>query len=154
MRKFLSVTLAAVAVLAMTTSAGAKEVSAELTVEVPGIVSQTTNATVYDDGTRLVQVASFANCPDGWVCLWASQNYTGAMIQFQDRGVWLNLSAYGFNDTAESWRNRTNDDARVAAGAGGAGDMRCLGQNNGYSTFGTFNDQASSIRIYKVNDIC
>ena len=97
---------------------------------------------------------SFGECPDGWVCLWSGTNYSGTMVKFQTRGVWINLGPLGFNDDAESWRNRTNDDARVAEGTGGAGDLRCLKANTDGPSFGTFNNLASSIRIYTVNTIC
>ncbi len=103
---------------------------------------------------KVMKRAGFNDCPDGWVCLWSSMGWSGTMVQFQDRGVWTNLSGYGFNDTARSWRNRTADDARVAENTSGGGDLRCLGQNDSGTTFGTFNDMASSIRIYTTSTIC
>lgn len=152
MRVLRSMALAVAALGVLTATATGSDESEAL--GAPQVVSQTASTTTFDDGTRLIQAASFASCADGWVCLWSGQNYSGSLLQLQDRGYWINLGNYFFNDTAESWRNRTNDDARVAAGTGGAGDMRCLGANSANSTFGTYNDQASSIRIYKVNDIC
>jgi len=110
--------------------------------------------TTYSDGNQVVEIASFSECPDGWVCIWEHSNYEGRMLQFQDRGFWQDLSAYNFNDKASSWRNRINQDARLSQHAGGGGNLLCMQPNSSSSTMGGFNDEASSIRLYKTSDVC
>jgi hypothetical protein len=110
--------------------------------------------TTYSDGNKVVEAATFSECPDGWVCIWQHTNYEGRMLQFQDRGYWQNLSVYEFNDKASSWRNRINQDARLSEHADGGGALLCMQPNSSSSSMGGFNDLASSIRLYKTADVC
>lgn len=120
----------------------------------PVPVSVAGKVTTYSDGNRVVEAASFNECPDGWVCLWEHSNYEGRMLQFQDRGFWQSLSAYNFNDKASSWRNRINQDARLSQHANGEGSLLCMQPNSSSSSMGGFNDLASAIRLYKTSDVC
>lgn len=125
----------------------------------PTAVSATTNSkgqsvTTYSDGSKVVTAASFGDCPDGWVCLWTDANYSGRMLQFQDRGNWQNLTAWSFNDETSSWRNRTNDDAKLAQHLEGGGNQVCMQPNSSNSMLTGFNDEATSIRIFKTSTVC
>jgi hypothetical protein len=126
---------------------------------IPTAVSTTTNSkgqsvTTYSDGSQVVTAASFSDCPDGWVCLWTDANYSGRMLQFQDRGLWQNLTAWSFNDETSSWRNRTNDDAKLAQHLDGGGNQVCMQPNSSNSMLTGFNDEATSIRIFKTSTVC
>jgi hypothetical protein len=125
-----------------------------LTAAAPEVVSSTSNVTTYSDGNKVVEIASFSECPDGWVCIWEHSNYEGRMLQFQDRGYWQDLSAYNFNDKASSWRNRINQDARLSEHSGGGGALLCMQPNSSSSSMGGWNDIASSIRLFKTSDVC
>ncbi|HET9163424.1 MAG TPA: peptidase inhibitor family I36 protein [Solirubrobacterales bacterium] len=120
----------------------------------PHIVSSSGGVTTYSDGAKVVEPASFNDCPDGWVCLWENKEYSGRMLEFQDRGFWQNLTDYGFNDQTTAWRNRTNDDARLAEDINGGGERICLQPNSSNSQLSGFNDKASSIIIYKTATVC
>lgn len=118
--------------------------------------------TIFADGSVAVAAGAETNafnaCPQGWVCLWSNPQFLGEMIAFRDRAVWLNLGAYGFNDDAESWRNRTGDDAKLAKHATGnanfPGQVVCLDNNSSSPSLGGFNNDASAIRITNGANIC
>jgi hypothetical protein len=112
------------------------------------------SVTAYSDGALVVAPAAFNDCPDGWVCIWEDKDYSGRMLQFQDRGFWQDLTAYNFNDKTTSWRNRTNDDAKLAQHTGGLGTQICLQPNSSNSQLTGFNDEASSIKIFKTATVC
>jgi Peptidase inhibitor family I36 len=131
---------------------GESESAAPAAAPVPVTVSG--KVTTFSDGNKVVEIASFNECPDGWVCIWEHSNYEGRMLQFQDRGFWQNLSAYNFNDKASSWRNRINQDARLSQHADGEGALLCMQPNSSSSSMGGFNDLASAIRLYKTSDVC
>jgi len=149
------VLLAVVAVLGVISSvAVASEESSA-----PTVVSSTTSSvgqsvTTFSDGAKLVTPASFNECPDGWVCLWEDKEYSGRMLEFQSRGFWQNLTDYGFNDKTTAWRNRTNDDAKLAQDINGGGGQICLQPNSSNSLLTGFNDLASSIIIFKTATVC
>jgi hypothetical protein len=156
-----SILLAVLSVLAVCSGiAPAAEVApAPGAAATPTAVSVTTNSqgqsvTTYSDGSKVVTAASFGDCPDGWVCLWTDSNYSGRMLQFQDRGSWQNLTAWSFNDEASSWRNRTNDDAKLAQNLEGGGNQVCMQPNSSNSMLTGFNDEATSIRIFKTSTVC
>ena len=153
MRFFKCLTIALCALgLAANGALAAEEPSAAA--QAPEVVSSTATVTTYSDGNMVVEIAAFNDCPDGWVCIWEHSNYEGRMLQFQDRGFWQDLSAYNFNDKASSWRNRINQDARLSQHAGGGGNLLCMQPNSSSSTMGGFNDEASSIRLFKTSDVC
>ncbi|MGH3690499.1 MAG: peptidase inhibitor family I36 protein [Microbacterium sp.] len=113
---------------------------------------------VYDHGSVIVSpavVASFHDCPSGYVCLFAGTNWQGDMVQFNSCCSWNNLSAYGFNNTASSWRNRLSVDAQLAMDPGGAGTKLCL-NNGSYSSSmpGGWDNVASSIRVRDAGSYC
>jgi len=107
---------------------------------------------VYPDGVVVVPagvgIEAFDSCPSGKVCLFADPNWAGNMVQFSTCCAWVNLSNYGFNNTASSWRNRLNVDAQIADGAGGVSPRLCL-NNGSYSSSmpSGWNNAASSIRV-------
>jgi hypothetical protein len=76
------------------------------------------------------------------------------MLEFQSRGFWQNLTDYGFNDKTTAWRNRTNDDAKLAQDINGGGGQICLQPNSSNSLLTGFNDLASSIIIFKTATVC
>ena len=71
---------------------------------------------------------SFDSCPAGFACLFANTGWGGTMVAFSTCCAWNNLSAYGFDDTASSWRNRLSVDAQIAMSAGGVRDQALPGQ--------------------------
>ena len=76
------------------------------------------------------------------------------MLQFQDRGYWQDLTAYNFNDQASSWRNRINQDAKLSQHIQGGGTQVCMQPNSSNSQLTGFNDEASSIKLFKTADVC
>lgn len=153
--------IAAVCVLAAMTSAAfaAEGESAPATGVVPTAVSAITTPTgksviTYSDGNIVIAPAAFGDCEDGWVCIWEHANYAGRMLQFQDRGYWQDLTAYNFNDQASSWRNRINQDAKLSQHIQGGGTQVCMQPNSSNSQLTGFNDEASSIKLFKTADVC
>lgn len=113
---------------------------------------------VYEGGNVVVVPAAadvFDSCPSGWVCLFANTNWLGDMIQISSCCAWDNLSAYGFDNSASSWRNRKNVDAQIATGSGGGGSKLCL-NNNDYSSSmpAGWDNVASSIRVRDAGTYC
>jgi hypothetical protein len=113
---------------------------------------------VYEGGAVVVVPAaaeSFDSCPDGKVCLFQNANWSGAMIQFTSCCAWENLSAYGFNNIASSWRNRKNVDAQIADGTGGASPRLCLNDNDFAGSMPAgWDNVASSIRVRDAGTYC
>jgi hypothetical protein len=113
---------------------------------------------LYEGGTVIVVPAaaeSFDSCPSGWVCLFASTSWQGSMIQFSSCCSWDNLSGYGFNNIASSWRNRKNVDAQIAIDAGGGGSKLCLNNNDSAGSMPAgWDDVASSIRVRDAGTYC
>jgi hypothetical protein len=107
---------------------------------------------VYDGGDVIVvpanEVEGFDSCPTGYVCLFANTSWQGTMVQFRSCCAWSNLSSYGFNDMASSWRNRLSVDAQLAKDANGGGATLCL-NNGGYASSmpSGWDNSASSIRV-------
>lgn len=98
---------------------------------------------------------SFDSCPNGYVCLFEDVNWGGSLIQLSSCCAWNNLSAYGFDNLASSWRNRKNVDAQIATGSGGGGSRLCL-NNNSYSSSmpGGWDNVASSLRVRDASTYC
>lgn len=123
-------------------------------IQAPHAIETSAGVTTFSDGVKVYEVAAYSDCPNGWVCIWEHANYGGRMLQFQDRGYWQNLTAYGFNDQASSWRNRINQDARLAEHINGGGRRICMQPNSANPQLAWFNDLASSIRLYKTSTVC
>ena len=114
---------------------------------------------VYEGGAVVVVPAlgieSFDSCLTGYVCLFANTSWQGTMVQFNSCCAWNNLSGYGFNETASSWRNRLSVDAQLAKNAGGAGDKLCLNNGSYASSMpGGWDNSASSIRVRDGSGYC
>lgn len=113
---------------------------------------------VYEGGKVVVVPAageSFDSCPTGNVCLFFDSNWQGDMVLFSSCCAWNNLSNYGFNNSASSWRNRKNVDAQLAMDAGGGGSKLCLNNNDYSSTMpGGWDNSASSIRVRDAGTYC
>lgn len=130
----------------------------------PTVVLKSDGAVLFDDGVVVAEPGDdgetdgFGSCPQTWVCLWSNTNYVGQMIAFQKRATWLNLGAYGFNNDAESWRNRTNDDAKLSkywtGNSNHPGQTVCLNNNSSSASLGSFGNTASSIRVTNGGGIC
>lgn len=102
-----------------------------------------------------VGTQSFDSCPVGNVCLFANVSWTGNMVTFSSCCGWNNLSAFGFDNTASSWRNRLSVDAQLAKDPGGGGAKLCL--NNGSfagSMPAGWDNSASSIRVRDAGSYC
>lgn len=151
-----------IAVMAFASAAGSAASADESEDPTPSsiyAVSTTFNGeqeiTTYSDGSKVLDPASFNECPDGWVCLWKDINYEGRMLQFQTRGEWQSLvNPWNFNDETSSWRNRTNDDAKLSWNAGGGEPHLCMQPNSSASAMGGWNDQATEIKIFKTSTVC
>jgi hypothetical protein len=149
----------ALAVIASAALAAENESTPAAAAGAPSIVATTTtpagkSVTTYSDGNIVVAPAVFSDCPDGWVCIWEDANYSGRMLQFQDRGFWQDLTAYNFNDKTSSWRNRINQDAKLSEDIGGGGTQICMQPQSSNSLLTGFNDKASSIKLFKTADVC
>jgi hypothetical protein len=102
-----------------------------------------------------IEILSFDSCPSGYVCLFANTNWQGTMVQFNSCCAWNNLSAYGFNNTASSWRNRLSVDAQIAKDPDGGGSRLCL-NNGAYASSmpSGWDNSASSIRVRDAASYC
>jgi len=113
---------------------------------------------VYEGGSVVVVPAagdSFDSCLSGWVCLFASTNWQGDMVQLSSCCAWNNLSDYGFNNTASSWRNRLSVDAQLAKDASGGGARLCLNNGSYASSMPSgWDSAASSIRVRDASTYC
>lgn len=113
---------------------------------------------IYEGGSVVLVPAppgAFDSCPSGWVCLFEDANWQGNMLQFNSCCAWNNLSAFGFDNIASSWRNRMSVDAQIAKNAGGGGVILCL--NNGASSSSMpagWDNNASSIRGRNSSTVC
>ena len=98
---------------------------------------------------------SFDSCPAGFACLFANTGWGGTMVAFSTCCAWNNLSAYGFDNAASSWRNRLSVDAQLAMGAGGGGTKLCLGNSASASSMPAgWDNAASSIRVRNSGAYC
>lgn len=114
---------------------------------------------VYQGGDVVVvpgiDIETFDSCPSGWVCLFADATWQGDMLQFNTCCAWNNLSAFGFNNIASSWRNRMSVDAQIAKETGGGGAILCLNNGSYSSTMPSgWDNAASSIRVRSSSTIC
>lgn len=113
---------------------------------------------IYDHGNVVVIPAvtdGFDTCLSGYVCLFADINWGGDIVQFTTCCAWNNLSDYGFNNTASSWRNRKAVDAQIAMGTDGGGSKLCLNNNDYASSMPSgWDNGVSSIRIRDAGTYC
>jgi hypothetical protein len=115
---------------------------------------------VYEGGAVVVVPAgagteSFDSCPSGKMCLFEDATWSGTMVQFSTCCAWQNLSNYGFNNIASSWRNRLSVDAQIADGAGGGTPRLCLNNGSYASSMpGGWDNTASSIRVRDAATYC
>jgi len=120
----------------------------------------------FADGSIVVDVIASAatdgNCPAGRVCLWEDADYEGVRLTFTQCDTdgdgdcdWTNLAPLGFNDQMSSWWNAKPVDARWAYDSSGGGTKRCLQPFTSLNWVGSAdNDEASSVKIYKVSTAC
>lgn len=113
---------------------------------------------VYSGGDVVVvpnEGEAFDSCPNGWVCLFEDAAWQGNMLQFNTCCAWNNLSAFGFNNIASSWRNRMSVDAQIAKEPGGGGAILCLNNGSYSSTMPAgWDNAASSIRVRSISSVC
>jgi peptidase inhibitor family I36 len=111
---------------------------------------------VLHGGDVIVNFAPTApsDCPLDWVCLWANQEYIGAMVQYRDCCNWNNLAAISFNNMASSWRNRKGVDAKIADNTDGNGAILCLNNGSQAGSMGSWDNQATSIKIFSGSGAC
>lgn len=115
---------------------------------------------VYDGGDVVVVPAgagidAFDSCPSGYLCLFEDVNWGGNMVAISNCCAWNNLSDFGFNNLASSWRNRKNVDGQIAQGAGGAGSRLCLNNNSYASSLPTgWDNTVSSFRVRDAATYC
>lgn len=116
---------------------------------------------VYADGAVVVHpvtsAMAFDSCPSGSVCLFSDPSWNGTMVELNAGNccAWINLGALGFNNTAQSWRNRMGTDAQIAMNADGGGARLCL-NNGSYDSqmSATWSNSATSIRLRDTSTLC
>lgn len=94
------------------------------------------------------QAAALAaqDCPSGWLCLYEHNDFKGLMKKFKDN-KWQQLSGYGFNDKASSWKNRLGRDACLSWDWPHQGSRKVSLSSGGSSTqLGSWNDEASGVK--------
>jgi Peptidase inhibitor family I36 len=113
---------------------------------------------VYEAGDVIVVPANgegFDSCSSGYVCLFEYTAWQGNLIQLSACCAWHDLSSFGFNNLASSWRNRKNVDGQIAMGAAGGGTRLCLNNNSYSSTMPSgWDNTASSIRVRDASNYC
>jgi hypothetical protein len=92
--------------------------------------------------------SSVSTCPKGAVCLWTKINFTGRRYVFYDDVG--NFARYsGLGDNVESIKKKRPGIAVLWAKKGGGGAHRCFETPFGVASLGAFNNQASSLGVYK-----
>ncbi len=92
--------------------------------------------TYYDGGNLIVtQAAAVAypwECQSGYFCLFSLNSGTGDRYSTSVAGSYVNLANVGFNDVANSWRNRRSTGTYIDESTTGAGWRICAnpGQAN------------------------
>ncbi|MGH3938758.1 MAG: peptidase inhibitor family I36 protein [Pseudonocardiaceae bacterium] len=125
----------------ITRTAVAAATTLALTVPAMGIAQA---APASNTGPQTAALAA-QDCPSGWLCLYEHTNYKGRMLKFKENR-WQQLSAFGFNDKASSWKNRLGRDACLSWNWP-AGDRRISLASGGSSTqLGSWNDEASGVK--------
>lgn len=95
-----------------------------------------------------------SDCPIDYVCLWANPEYLGSLVAFRDCCAWVNLADVGFNNSASSWRNRKAVDAKIADFQDGNGNRLCLNNGSQAATMGSWDNQATSIKVFSSSAAC
>lgn len=84
-------------------------------------------------------------CDDMYFCIYQSDQFQGRRLQWHDiSSSWTNLGDYGFNDEADSSRNRRDRDSWLAEHTGGGGDRHCYDSHSSDADFGGWGNDASS----------
>lgn len=99
---------------------------------------------VYDGGQLVTGVGPFAfgDCTGGRFCLWDLQGYAGEWVYKTSTG-WYNLTS--FDNRAESARNNTGWQGKVATGYNGSGSQQTHNAGGYFYSLGSvFNNQVSS----------
>jgi hypothetical protein len=107
-----------------------------------------------DGVIRFLGPTAPSDCPFDYVCLWANPEYLGSMVAYRDCCAWNNLAGVGFNNAASAWRNRKSVDAKVADNADGNGAILCLNDGAQAATMGSWDNMATSIKIFSGSGAC
>lgn len=109
---------------------------------------------------RITVLASWSDCPSGWVCLFENAGGGGSMWQFQSAGVgWQNLQSYGAYPYVSAVWNRRGlkvffGSGTAGGGIGGSGPL-CYTSPTQVSYIGSvWNDKPRSINIVTNNNPC
>ena len=90
----------------------------------------------------------YDDCTAGRFCLWDNQGYSGAWIYRTDPG-WYDLTS--FDNRAESARDNSSYDGKVATGYGGAGSQQCHNAGGHYQSLGSVFNNAVSSWTFKIS---
>lgn len=89
---------------------------------------------------------SLDQCTAGNFCLWDFQNFGGTFV-FKSTNGWHDLTT--FDNRAESARDNTSRDGKVATGYGGAGSQQCHAAGGWFVSLGSvFNNTVSSYALF------
>jgi len=112
---------------------------------------------------RTIAIANTAaadpyGCDLYYFCIYEDVEWEDRRLQFHDKGIWQNLTDWSFNDEADSYRNRRNNDSLLAEHTNGGGDRHCYDSQTAKASlqsgaFG-FGDDASSTYNYKADNHC
>jgi len=101
-----------------------------------------------DKGKRRPRARAAADeygCPDSYFCIYSATNFAGYRYQWHDiSSSWTNLGDWGFNDNAESSRNRRDRDSWLAEHINGGGDRHCYDSHSSDADYGGWGNDASS----------
>lgn len=99
-------------------------------------------------GARARAAADAYGCSDSYFCIYPGINFTGGRLQWHDINQgsnWVNLTDWGFNDSASSSRNRRDRDSWLAEHTNGGGDRHCYDSHSSDADFGGWSNDASSL---------
>jgi len=88
------------------------------------------------------------HCSDQYFCIYPGAWFTGGRLQWHDINQgsnWVNLTDWGFNDSASSARNRRDRDSWLAEHTNGDGDRHCYDSHSSDGDFGGWDNDASSL---------
>jgi hypothetical protein len=105
---------------------------------------------------RSASRATVIPCDAGFVCLYENDKFGGRRLQWSASGTIIsNLDQYGFNNRMTSWNNRSTKDAKWFFDINQRGTAICMNAQTRNSNVGpTYNDKASSLRIYSSSRAC
>jgi hypothetical protein len=117
-----------------------------LSLTAPGMSTVATTAS--NRARPIARAAADAyGCDYYYACIYEDRDFRGRKLQFADPGS-NQLSRYGFNDAADSIRNRRNLDTLLYEnwdGNSGSGDRYCYDSQTVHSSLGGFGDDASTL---------